>query len=56
MLQLTKEEWKARLEKAKMLASQGEDCHMCGGTGAWPAISHFIVCRPCGGTGLRISL
>lgn len=29
----------------------GCECPMCGGTGGWPGIGGWVVCRPCNGTG-----
>lgn len=27
------------------------ECPMCGGTGGWPGVNGWVVCRPCKGTG-----
>jgi DnaJ-class molecular chaperone len=29
-----------------------EECPMCGGTGGWPGIDGWVVCKPCNGTGV----
>jgi DnaJ-class molecular chaperone len=31
------------------------ECPMCGGTGGWPGVSGWVVCRPCNGTGVTES-
>lgn len=51
MLQLSIDEWERRVNQAKILCARGKECPMCGGTGAWPGLSGFIVCKPCSGTG-----
>lgn len=49
-----KVEWAERLAQAEVLTEKGTECAMCGGTGGWPGVSEFVVCKPCGGTGSSI--
>lgn len=31
--------------------SNAAECAMCGGTGGWPGVNGWVVCKPCDGTG-----
>jgi hypothetical protein len=45
-------EWNAKLEQAKKLSEEGLECPMCGGTGGWPGLVAFVLCKPCNGSGV----
>ena len=45
-------DWSDRLARASELAAEGAECAMCGGTGGWPGLQTFVVCKPCGGLGV----
>lgn len=31
--------------------TDGQEYPMCGGTGGWPGVTGWVVCKPCNGTG-----
>lgn len=44
-------DWELRLANAKVLSAAGKECAVCGGTGGWPGLHEFVICRPCSGMG-----
>lgn len=47
-------DWNLRLARAEQLRSDGRECAVCGGTGGWPGLHQFVLCRPCRGSGVAI--
>ncbi|PJC99804.1 hypothetical protein GQ37_005725 [Janthinobacterium sp. BJB1] len=45
-------DWSIRVARASQLSSEGAECPVCGGTGGWPGLQKFVVCKPCGGLGV----
>jgi len=54
MTQISPDEWNVRLAQADKLTELGSECAMCGGTGGWPGIQGFALCKPCDGSGSMV--
>lgn len=50
------DDWGRRLNQAAFLSAHGQECAVCGGTGGWPGLFQFVVCRPCVGSGFSREL